>query len=195
MTPGRPREFDRDAALKRAVELFWADGYEGTQVEDLADAMRIGRGSMYAAFTDKRSLYLEALTRFVDEAEGWLRRALLDPAQSPLANLRMYIDRWPQFARDPRKRGCMISNALIELAPKDEDVSAIVTRALRGEEMILRGILSEAQERGELAREKDAAMIARALVNARLGVTLLARLGTLDASARAAADAALAMLD
>lgn len=177
------------------MELFWSRGYEATQVEDLIEVMKIGRGSMYAAFTDKRSLYLEALQHFVGHVQELFRRMLLDPARSPLENLRAYIGRWPAMGSDPEKRGCMMSNALIEMASKDKEVNAIVHRTLRAEEMLLRGVLGDAQARGELARDKDITMIARALVNARLGVTLLARLGGLDQCAQAAAEGALKLLE
>src|SRR5258708_37794330 len=64
----RPREFDRDAALKRAMSVFWAKGYAGTSTDDLLEAMSIGRQSMYGAFGDKRTLYVEALERYQQDS-------------------------------------------------------------------------------------------------------------------------------
>src|SRR5438445_7558250 len=61
---GRPRGFDRDAALERAIEVFWRQGYEGTSIADLTRAMRINPPSLYAAFGDKERLYLEAVARY-----------------------------------------------------------------------------------------------------------------------------------
>src|SRR5260370_8176843 len=64
----RPREFDRDAALKRAMTVFWAKGYAGTSTDDLLEAMSIGRQSMYGAFGDKPTLYVEALERYQQDS-------------------------------------------------------------------------------------------------------------------------------
>ncbi|MCB9846252.1 MAG: TetR/AcrR family transcriptional regulator [Phycisphaeraceae bacterium] len=194
MATGRPREFDRDAALLSAMDVFWRQGFEGTQVEDLLGAMGIGRGSMYAAFGDKRSLYLEALEAFTDRITRWYRQRLLDGGGSALERLRGVIRAWPDFVERGCGKGCFLSNSLIERAAVDEDVARIVTRTLRAEELLIRGVLSEAQGMGELAAERDVGMLAKAIVNARLGVTLQARLGAPREGAEAAASAMLEIL-
>ncbi len=70
----RPREFDRDEVLDKAIEVFWTQGYDGTSVQDLVDAMGIQRGSLYAAFGDKHQLFLEALDRYENVARGEYER-------------------------------------------------------------------------------------------------------------------------
>src|SRR5438034_6461380 len=64
---GRPRSFDRDAALERAVEVFWTHGYEATSVSDLTRAMGINPPSLYAAFGDKEQLFMAAVDRYQQE--------------------------------------------------------------------------------------------------------------------------------
>ena len=61
---GRPRSFDRDAALGRAMEVFWTKGFEGTSINDLTEAMGINPPSLYAAFGDKERLFIEAIERY-----------------------------------------------------------------------------------------------------------------------------------
>lgn len=177
------------------MELFWEHGYEATQIDDLLAAMKIGRGSMYAAFEGKHGLYLEALDRFIERISATYRGKLLDGPKRPIENLRAFIATWPKIAASGRNLGCFISNALIETSPSDAEVAARVTRVLRSEEMLIRGVLSEAQERGEWPKTKDAAMVARAIVGLRLSMTMLARLGSLDANVRSATDAALLLLE
>src|SRR5260370_36903102 len=82
----RPREFEREEALERATEVFWAKGYASTSTDDLLTAMGIGRQSLYNAFQDKRALYLEALERYQRTTiAGHLQR--LNRAASPIAGV------------------------------------------------------------------------------------------------------------
>src|SRR5216684_4462569 len=76
---GRPREFDADEALERALELFWRQGYEGTSLGELTAAMGINRPSLYAAFGNKESLFRKALDRYVGAGMAFLRDALEEP--------------------------------------------------------------------------------------------------------------------
>jgi AcrR family transcriptional regulator len=73
---GRPREFDADAALDRAVEVFWRHGYEGASLTELTAAMGINRPSLYAAFGDKQSLFRKCLDRYASGRAGYVREAL-----------------------------------------------------------------------------------------------------------------------
>ena len=78
----RPRTFDRDEVLDRAVQLFWTQGYERTSVQDLVDSMGIQRGSLYAAFGDKKHLFLEALDRYEQTFRGEMERLLDGPGRA-----------------------------------------------------------------------------------------------------------------
>src|SRR5437899_8096676 len=105
---GRPRGFDRDAALERAIEVFWRQGYEGTSVADLTRAMRINPPSLYAAFGDKERLYLEALARY---QQG--RRDELGPLLSEAPTARQAIERLLHeaarlYAQPDAPSGCML---------------------------------------------------------------------------------------
>jgi TetR/AcrR family transcriptional repressor of nem operon len=159
------------------MELFRTHGYEQLPIETLTDAMGIGRGSLYAAFGSKRELYLEALNAFVDRALAWYRSTLLDVPGSALTSVRGFVAKWSAIAESSCGRGCFVTNSLIEKSQADPEVARIVSRFLREEEILLRGVLSEAVEKGELPVGRDPATLARAIANARLGLTLQARLG------------------
>ena len=79
---GRPRSFDRDAALDQAVRLFWSKGYEATSISDLTAALGIGVRSLYAAFGDKKALFDEVVEAYSIRYGGWIARAL---AEEPTA--------------------------------------------------------------------------------------------------------------
>src|ERR1700721_4762124 len=82
---GRPREFDTDAALEKAMRLFWAKGYEGTSVADLTKALGISRPSLYAAFGDKQSLFRAALERYAAGPARYVAAALGKPTAREVA--------------------------------------------------------------------------------------------------------------
>src|SRR5260370_42041753 len=113
----RPREFDRDAARKRAMSVFWAKGYAGTSTDDLLEAMSIGRQSMYAAFGDKRTLYVEALQRYQqDSVTGHLHR--LRSAPSPIAGIENLL-LGLIVSDDTRRLGCMGVGSISEFGTSD----------------------------------------------------------------------------
>src|SRR5213083_579727 len=109
---GRPRAFDPDTALDRAMHVFWAKGYEGASLSDLTRAMRINRPSLYAAFGNKEQLFRKVLDRYVDGPLAYFGKALTAP------NARDVIEQIffgaARMASDPRlPAGClMVQGAL-----------------------------------------------------------------------------------
>src|ERR1700676_5509953 len=77
--PGRPRAFDADVALERAMHVFWAKGYEGAVLSDLTQAMRINRPSLYAAFGNKEQLFRKVLDRYMEGPVAYFGKALAAP--------------------------------------------------------------------------------------------------------------------
>src|SRR3569623_2223566 len=88
---GRPRSFDVEAAVERAMGVFWSRGYHATALPDLLRATRLSRGSLYAAFGDKHSLFLRALDRYIADALTRID-VELDLRREPVAGLRAYLD-------------------------------------------------------------------------------------------------------
>ena len=97
---GRPRAYDPQVAIARAAEVFWKAGYAGTSLDDLVAATGMNRPSLYAAFGDKRDLYLKTLEYYRDEGRALAREAL---ANAP--TLRVFLKRFYDSALDPLSRG------------------------------------------------------------------------------------------
>jgi TetR/AcrR family transcriptional repressor of nem operon len=119
----RTLEFDRSAALNKALVLFWRKGYQAASLSDLVEAMEIGRSSFYATFGDKRSLYLECLEIFGKRTKDVLLRSR--DGRPPLNALRRFFEY--TAAEQPGQRtewGCMLVNTVLELAGVDDDLSA-----------------------------------------------------------------------
>lgn len=161
---GRPREFDIDAAVERAMGVFWSSGYHGTSLPDLLEATKLSRGSLYAAFGDKHDLFLRALDRYIDEALARLETEL-DPRNDALAGLRTclagYVERTSGAAG---KRGCLVVATAMELAAHDAEVNQRVGRFFRVMENRLGAALSRAQAEGRLAVDADPTSVARLLL-------------------------------
>jgi AcrR family transcriptional regulator len=127
MTKGRPRSFDRDDVLKRAMMLFWKHGYDATPVSLLTEAMGIGAPSLYAAFGDKRALFNEALEHYMTTYGSFTIRAFRDESDPRAAIERLLVEAAAAFTSAGHPPGCMIITAATNCAPE----SAAVERRLR----------------------------------------------------------------
>ena len=138
----RPREFDADDALERATRLFWTKGFEQTSLDELCAATGLGRSSLYAAFGDKRALYLAALARYEERSIGRIAKAfdgrtLREGLETFLAAL---ID---DIVAGPGRSGCFIGNCAAELARLDRSAAARVRASLERIETAFRDVLAK----------------------------------------------------
>jgi TetR/AcrR family transcriptional regulator, transcriptional repressor for nem operon len=143
----RAKEFDRDQALRRAAEVFWDHGFEGTSTDDLLQAMGIGRQSMYNAFGDKRRLYLEALQHYQAESGAELFERLR-AASSPLSALTGVLLAVARQSAEDRARGCMAVNAATEFGEADPEVGAVVNSGVMLCHAAFERVLAEARRPG-----------------------------------------------
>jgi TetR/AcrR family transcriptional regulator, transcriptional repressor for nem operon len=161
---GRPREFDTDEAIESAMGVFWSSGYCATSLPDLLEATNLSRGSLYAAFGDKRGLFLRALDRYIAEALTRLD-AELDPQKDALAGLRAclagYVERTSGVAG---KRGCLVVATAMELAGHDTEVEQRIRRFFKIMETRLTAALGRAKSGGRLADGVKPATAARLLL-------------------------------
>jgi TetR/AcrR family transcriptional repressor of nem operon len=170
----RPREFDSDAALENAMHVFWAKGYQATSLDDLCLATGLGRSSLYAAFGDKRGLYLRSLDRYEEAGVGRIAKALARP---PLRKaLAAFLDRViTDIVAGPGRSGCFIGNCAAELAHGDRAAAARVRRSLERVQATFRDALVRARARGEIAANSDVDALARFLVAGTQGLRLVGK--------------------
>ena len=123
----RPREFNTDEALVAAMNVFWAKGYEDASLPDLLDGMGITRGSLYKAFTDKRSLFLMVMERYEQEAVTPAVDLLKDPAlPDGLDRIELLLRNVVKSVRDGDQRGCLMCTAAAGPASEDMEIAEIV---------------------------------------------------------------------
>jgi TetR/AcrR family transcriptional repressor of nem operon len=173
-TMARPREFDADDALERATRLFWTKGFEQTSLDELCAATGLGRSSLYAAFGDKRALYLRALARYEERSAARIATVLADkPIREGLAAfLGALID---DIVAGPGRRGCFIGNCAAELARLDRAAAAQVRASLERIEATFKEAMTAAQRRGEVRAGADVAALARFLTAGIQGLRLVGK--------------------
>src|ERR1041384_8346753 len=125
---GRPRAYDPQIALARAAEKFWAAGYAGTSLDDLVEATGMNRPSLYAAFGDKRDLYLKTLEHYREESRDLARAALAD--DPPLkVFLKRFYDKALELYLDAGPRGCYSIGTAATVAAVDDGVRAFLAES------------------------------------------------------------------
>jgi AcrR family transcriptional regulator len=190
---GRPRAYDPDTALDRAAELFWSNGFSATSLDDLSEAMGMGRPSIYRAFGDKEELFIKALARYVETVASTPLMAM-DREDSIEAGVGAFFAQIVTYmTADEAHRGCLLSGvAAVNDSP---GVCDFLQSNLQEEEAQIARRLAQAVERGELPASYSPTRGAHLAVDAMLALATRARIGTpREVLAAEAADAAVTVL-
>jgi AcrR family transcriptional regulator len=173
---GRPRSFDADQALDRALRVFWRKGYEGTSLPDLTKAMRINRPSMYAAFGNKEDLFRKVVDRYDSGPAGYAREALERPTAREVVE--RLLEGAVQLLTDPRNPGGCL---MVQAALASGRVGETARRELAGRRAAgvaaIRRRFRRAIVEGDLPAEADAAILARFVATAMHGMAVQAASG------------------
>ena len=190
----RPKSFDEDAVLERAVELFRARGYEGTSLADLESHLGLGRQSIYNTFGDKQALFHKAL----DHYRRRVGACTTDPLNQPAAGLEAIRDYFRTTIRNltgenPRS-GCLVANTIAERATTDPESLHRCNLTREALERAFRRALSQAKDRGELPTRVNVDATATLLTIQNYGLNSLAKTGASAEELDAAVEALLAGL-
>jgi TetR/AcrR family transcriptional repressor of nem operon len=190
----RPKTFDRQEMLDKAMELFWLRGYEATSIHDLLTYLGINRQSLYDTFGDKHTLFLAALNRYEERGKASIIATLEQPGSKKEAIEHVFRDLIQSYAQSRPRRGCFIVNSTVELAPHDPEVAACVAESFACTHKAFCRALSVAQEQGELRTEHDLESLARFLTTTMQGLHVAAKAGTDLAALHNTAKIALSVL-
>ncbi len=193
---GRPRTFDRDAALREALRLFWRKGFEATSMADLTAAMGIGAPSLYAAFGSKEALYAETLCHYQKHFGPltWGRFDTAPTAKAAIEGLLMDSAAALTAGAEGEGRGCMITLSSVD---QDEHAHLCETvQSLRnGVQARLVARFERAVEDGEIAATADLSALARYVQTVQNGMSIMARDGATRAELEGVARLAIASWD
>jgi TetR/AcrR family transcriptional repressor of nem operon len=147
---GRPKSYDPEVIVDRAMEIFWLKGYHGTSTEDLVNHLQINRYSMYAEFGSKQDLYEEALAQY-ERKMVTSNFVVLESSDSGIPDIINLISAFAARARSPEsKRGCMMCNAATELAPHDPNSQHFVEANVQRMSAAFSRAIKNAKRRGEV---------------------------------------------
>jgi AcrR family transcriptional regulator len=183
MPSGRTRQFDADEALDRALEVFWARGYEGATLPELTKAMGINRPSLYAAFGNKEQLFRKALDHYQTGPQSFLTEALRKPTARAVVEaifsgfVRMQRDRY-------KARGCLIVSGALACGEEAEPVRRELARLRQAAVTALRERFERAVHEGDLPKGTDCATLARYIATVLNGLAVQAASGATEKELR-----------
>ena len=159
----RPREFEVDQALRDAAEVFRAKGYHAASLDDLTEGTGLAKGSLYKAFHDKKTLFLEALDVYARDSRARFEETLNAPG-SPLQAIRGtlvgYIERMRTVSGTA---GCLVTNTAVEVGTQDAEIASHVRDSFRRRIALFEAAVKRAQAAGEIDAAKDARTLAEFL--------------------------------
>ena len=168
---GRPREFDPEIVLDAAMQAFWAKGYEATSLSDLMAATGLHKGSLYQAFGDKHTLFVQALKRYLSDMRR-MKNEVVARASTPLDGIQAITHGMLDIADDDCNcpRGCLAINTLVELAPHDEEVQDVLNDHMQRMRKAFAEVVALAQEAGQIRTDRTPEEITALMMTFMLGL-------------------------
>jgi len=192
----RPREFDYDAVVEKAMHLFWRQGYQNTSIDDIEIATGLTKGSLYKAFDNKRDLFEKCLGHYMvrDSYKAIFLRMVDRPLIETYAHI---LDLLIESANNDAKRpcGCLATNVIRELSVSDSVLAREASDGLAGMQQAMEFRLSWARDKGEFRQDVDVKALASLMMVTLQGTVVLSTSTKDVASMRRARDMVIGMLE
>jgi AcrR family transcriptional regulator len=188
---GRPRGFDRDEVLDRAMQLFWDRGYEGTSVSELTAVMGITPPTLYSFFGDKKQLFLEAVSRYQSGPGCFGKKALTEEPTAERSIRRLLMEAVGSFSNQKGPKGCLVVLGATNCSVESSDVVKALAARRRIAEAAVRDRIDAGRAAGELAEGTDVGALTGLVTATLYGLAIKARDGASRASLRKIVDQAM----
>lgn len=165
----RPREFEIDDALAKALDVFWEHGYANASLPDLLEGMGLTRGSLYKAFTDKQTLFLRVLEKYDTQSVNDAVVLLTSSDQGGWARIFQLFDTVEAAVRNGDQRGCLLCSAIAGPAAYDNDIEKLAYKSLNR----LQKAFQEALR--DVVPSADAPALSHLLITQYIGIRIVAR--------------------
>jgi TetR/AcrR family transcriptional regulator, transcriptional repressor for nem operon len=174
---GRPREFDMDEALDKAIPVFCSRGYHGTSISDLAEGMQLTVGSIYKAFKDKRAVFLAVLDRQSSQRSAELSQVLAG-ADSGRDKVQAALVFYAELSHGSRGReGCLVVSTAVELAALDVEIGMRAAEAMRARELLMNQLIRQGKSDGSIPLHIDSVATGRLLLCLLQGLRVVGKTG------------------
>jgi len=168
---GRPRVFDMDEALDKALEIFWKRGYEGASIAELTETLGINKPSLYAAFGNKEELFNKTLSRYVAGPVAFIQEAINQPTAYEVAQ--SFLTKAVKFFTDTKHpKGCLIVQAALSVSADSLLVQDLLTKYRYSYEQQLAKRFEKAKEEGDLPTDANAETLAKFLSTLHQGMSV-----------------------
>lgn len=169
---GRPRQFDPEQTLDRALDLFWQRGYEATSIQDLVEATGVNRASLYATFGDKHRLFCAVLDRYEDRAGSALVEALErpGPAREVIAAALEAV-----VAAQAKAQGCLMANSAVERYGRCAETASRVDRSVERLRAAFSAVVARGQREGDISPRHAAPAWGNFLTSVVQGISVMGR--------------------
>ncbi len=167
----RTQEFNREETLTKAMQVFWQKGYKATSMKDLINEMGIQPGSIYNAFGDKHTLFIEAVKLYGDVITSNAIKTLKEDG-SPVRNLKLFFNEFIERPMDKQCIGCLVVNSVVELAPHDKEAEKVVKDILKKIESTFFDCLKRAVELGEISSDRNIKALSRYFASSTHGLLI-----------------------
>jgi len=191
----RPRKFDKTQVLDKAMEVFWSQGFAGTSMSDLTEAMGLSKSSLYDTFGSKHELFLASMDHYRENVSAQIRSVinLNAPARQVIASV---VGRSVDRILDPAgKRGCFLNNCAVEVGPHDAEAAARSASGLGIMEETFVQLIERGQTEGSISATKDARALARFLTSTINGIMVMGKANPDRSALNDIAETALSALD
>lgn len=173
---GRPREFDRDEALRKAKLLFWQRGYEGTSISDLVKTLGIASARIYAAFGSKEDLFRETIKRYLSEEGAFADKAMLEP-NTRIAIEQLLINAVETYTKKNQPNGCMVVLSLTNYARDNEEIMTWLRHYRQARTTAIIERINKGIQSGDITTTADAQIIGDYIATLLHGISIQARDG------------------
>jgi AcrR family transcriptional regulator len=194
MSLGRPVEYDREVSLRRALDLFWRQGYKGTSLADLCECTRLSKSTLYTVFGDKYRLFLESIRAYSQGLLDDLRSQFASSATPRAFIEAVFADLAEEGSEGRDRRGCLVMNSATEFAQTDSGVAAIVGGTLREMANVFALALDQARAAGQVGQHVDPRRDSLFLVSCIAGMKTMVKGGCSVSELRALGEAAISRL-
>ncbi|MFV1983632.1 MAG: TetR/AcrR family transcriptional regulator [Thiohalomonadales bacterium] len=156
---GPNKQFDQDAVLDKALQVFWNKGYEATSMQDLVSSMGINRASLYQTYGNKHSLFMTCIDRYIENTLTSMRQ-MLELSGPALNNLKQMFTGFVEQSLIEQKHGCFINNSAVELGPHDADIAEKLRNSWNQFEKIFETIIERAIKNNEIDKNTNVEQLA-----------------------------------